>query len=183
MSSSLRTPSLSVTSAPNQHSSSVEDSPGSSVFDLPVQQLDTPTLERRAHVSPFPPPPSSGLTLLTAAASKAQPADNTRNDQHDPSYLVLSGGTGCNSIVSAFGDACYVLPVSDDGGSSSEIIRVLGGPSIGKLPSAPLLWKDTNVFSAEPRRYSFTASQADSRLCGRITSRADSEPISLQAAC
>ena len=44
---------------------------------------------------------------------------------------VISGGTGCNSICSAFGDACYVLPVSDDGGSSSEIIRVLGGPSIG----------------------------------------------------
>ena len=46
-------------------------------------------------------------------------------------YLVISGGTGGNSICSAFDDACYVLPVSDDGGSSSEIIRVLGGPSMG----------------------------------------------------
>jgi hypothetical protein len=46
-------------------------------------------------------------------------------------YLVVSGGTGCNAICSAFVDACYVLPISDDGGSSSEIIRVLGGPSIG----------------------------------------------------
>jgi hypothetical protein len=48
-----------------------------------------------------------------------------------PSYVVLSGGTGCNAICAAFAQACYVLPVSDDGGSSSEIIRVLGGPSIG----------------------------------------------------
>jgi hypothetical protein len=50
---------------------------------------------------------------------------------HAPRFLVVSGGTGCNAICSAFDDACYVLPVSDDGGSSSEIIRVLGGPSIG----------------------------------------------------
>jgi hypothetical protein len=51
-----------------------------------------------------------------------------------PSLLVVSGGTGCNAICPAFGpSATYVLPVSDDGGSSSEIIRVLGGPSIGTL--------------------------------------------------
>ncbi|KAF8338180.1 UPF0052-domain-containing protein [Cantharellus anzutake] len=42
------------------------------------------------------------------------------------SYVIISGGTGCNAICSAFGEnACYVLPVSDNGGSSSEIIRVL----------------------------------------------------------
>ncbi|KAI0249470.1 UPF0052-domain-containing protein [Lactifluus subvellereus] len=52
-----------------------------------------------------------------------------------PSYLVISGGTGCNAICAAFVRACYVLPVSDDGGSSSEIIRVLGGPSIGDIRS------------------------------------------------
>ncbi|KAF9242348.1 hypothetical protein BU15DRAFT_24361, partial [Melanogaster broomeanus] len=58
---------------------------------------------------------------------------------------VISGGSGGNSICSAFDNACFVLPVSDDGGSSSEIIRVLGGPSIGDIrsrlvrmiPSAP----------------------------------------------
>ncbi|KAI0044878.1 UPF0052-domain-containing protein [Auriscalpium vulgare] len=52
-----------------------------------------------------------------------------------PSYIIISGGTGCNAICSAFARACYVLPVSDDGGSSSEIIRVLGGPSIGDIRS------------------------------------------------
>ncbi|KAA1475415.1 hypothetical protein DENSPDRAFT_783342, partial [Dentipellis sp. KUC8613] len=51
------------------------------------------------------------------------------------SFVVISGGTGCNAICAAFTRACYVLPVSDDGGSSSEIIRVLGGPSIGDIRS------------------------------------------------
>jgi len=56
-------------------------------------------------------------------AFQASPKYNTGSH----SYLVISGGTGCNEICSAFGeDVCYVLPVSDNGGSSSEIIRVLG---------------------------------------------------------
>lgn len=62
--------------------------------------------------------------------------------------MVISGGTGGNAICSAFGNACYVLPVSDDGGSSSEIIRVLGGPSIGKgfdLHFLPHLISCTNL--------------------------------------
>ena len=44
------------------------------------------------------------------------------------SFIVISGGTGCNAFCGAFDQAstCYVLPVTDDGGSSSEIIRVIG---------------------------------------------------------
>lgn len=57
------------------------------------------------------------------------------NTNPSESYLVISGGTGCNAICAAFARASYVLPVSDDGGSSSEIIRVLGGPSIGDIRS------------------------------------------------
>ena len=60
-----------------------------------------------------------------------------------PSLIVISGGTGGNAICTAFEDATYVLPVSDDGGSSSEIIRVLGGPSIGNF----FLWIDYSSFS------------------------------------
>ncbi|BEI83043.1 hypothetical protein CcaverHIS002_0309110 [Cutaneotrichosporon cavernicola] len=52
------------------------------------------------------------------------------------SYLVISGGTGANSFASAFGPSpAYVLPVSDDGGSSAEILRCFGGPSIGDIRS------------------------------------------------
>ncbi|KAN0060928.1 hypothetical protein ACQY0O_006662 [Thecaphora frezii] len=49
--------------------------------------------------------------------------------------LVISGGSGYNDLVSATPGATYVMPISDNGGSSSEIIRVLGGPSIGDLRS------------------------------------------------
>lgn len=49
--------------------------------------------------------------------------------------VVLSGGSGYNELVGATPGATYVMPISDDGGSSSEIIRVLGGPSIGDLRS------------------------------------------------
>ncbi|KAK8858603.1 hypothetical protein IAR55_002832 [Kwoniella newhampshirensis] len=54
----------------------------------------------------------------------------------DLSYLIISGGTGANSIAAAFGPSpAFVLPVSDDGGSSSEILRCFGGPSIGDIRS------------------------------------------------
>ena len=52
------------------------------------------------------------------------------DDGENTSILVISGGTACNSICSAFGRrASYVLPVSDNGGSSAEIIRCLVWPS------------------------------------------------------
>lgn len=83
-------------------------SPGSSVFDFPAHR---------------------------ETAHKHHPGTSSLLPSHPPdsgSFIVVSGGSGCNPICSAFGpDACYVLPISDDGGSSSEIIRVLGGPSIG----------------------------------------------------
>ena len=100
------------------------DSPSSSVFDLPAQ------LGRAERPTPTETPPH-----IQGGATESGKVSHDSADQGEasPSFLVISGGTGCNSICSAFGNACYVLPVSDDGGSSSEIIRVLGGPSIGKL--------------------------------------------------
>ncbi|KAI5481264.1 hypothetical protein MNV49_004884 [Pseudohyphozyma bogoriensis] len=55
----------------------------------------------------------------------------------EPSFVVISGGTGCNAIVGAFSGArtSFIIPISDDGGSSSEVQRVLGGPSIGDIRS------------------------------------------------
>ena len=89
-------------------------SPGSSVFDFPAQHREP------AH------------TVQTPQDHTRVSPSLARHSADLGSYIVISGGTGCNPICSAFGpDACYVLPISDDGGSSSEIIRVLGGPSIG----------------------------------------------------
>ncbi|KAK4697271.1 hypothetical protein P7C70_g8238, partial [Phenoliferia sp. Uapishka_3] len=54
--------------------------------------------------------------------------------------IVISGGTGCNALTPAFlpphsTSTSFILPISDDGGSSSEIQRVLGGPAIGDIRS------------------------------------------------
>ena len=60
--------------------------------------------------------------------------NHTSTDPESLSYLIISGGTGANSIASAFGHSpAFVLPVSDDGGSSAEILRCFGGPSIGDI--------------------------------------------------
>ena len=123
-------------SVSNMPKSSV-DSPGSSVFDLPVYKDGTPTLELHSTSAIRQEHSSAQLSLFTGGTySQFQKTEQQRVNRYleEHSFLVISGGNGCNSICSAFGSgACYVLPVSDDGGSSSEIIRVLGGPSIGML--------------------------------------------------
>lgn len=53
--------------------------------------------------------------------------------------VVLSGGTATNVLVPCLSnlakDISYILPISDNGGSTSEILRVLGGPAIGDIRS------------------------------------------------
>lgn len=57
--------------------------------------------------------------------------------------VVFSGGSAANSLVDVFSTvrenkACplsYVIPISDNGGSSSELIRIFGGPGIGDVRS------------------------------------------------
>ncbi|KAI4173907.1 MAG: hypothetical protein LQ343_002675 [Gyalolechia ehrenbergii] len=57
--------------------------------------------------------------------------------------VVLSGGTAANSLVDVFNELIrnnnctlsYIIPISDNGGSSSELIRVFGGPGIGDIRS------------------------------------------------
>lgn len=52
--------------------------------------------------------------------------------------VVFGGGTATNSLVDVFerlreSRNCalqYVIPISDNGGSSSELIRVFGGPGM-----------------------------------------------------
>ncbi|KAJ3526523.1 hypothetical protein NMY22_g10129 [Coprinellus aureogranulatus] len=101
------------------------DSPSSSVFDLPSHAAEPNT---PARLTPLPPP-----TSITQVGNLAS---NIGGRTTSPaSYIVISGGTGGNAICTAFGNACFILPVSDDGGSSSEIIRVLGGPSVGDIRS------------------------------------------------
>lgn len=79
-------------------------SAASSVFDFPIAKDAAQSRDAVAH--------------LISPALTSEPEDQSL------SYLVVSGGTGCNGIVSAFGsNVTYVLPVSDNGGSSSEVCR------------------------------------------------------------
>lgn len=85
---------------------------------------------------------SSGSTSFSAVPPDVQDQhqqQHQRSDPKKPSLVCISGGSAGNSIVEAFtrlsSEILFILPVSDNGGSSSEIIRVLGGPSIGDLRS------------------------------------------------
>lgn len=61
------------------------------------------------------------------------------NHASSPSMLVFSGGTAFNGVVVELTKfttrIAHVLPVSDDGGSTAEIVRVLGGPAVGDIRS------------------------------------------------
>lgn len=57
--------------------------------------------------------------------------------------VVISGGSAANSLVDVFNEVreskncllSYIIPISDNGGSSSELIRIFGGPGIGDVRS------------------------------------------------
>lgn len=74
---------------------------------------------------------TSASTLPVAAAERPPTPTMPRNG-----VVVFSGGTAANSLVDVFDHVretnhttlSYVIPVSDNGGSSSELIRVFGGP-------------------------------------------------------
>ena len=107
------------------------------------QSYTPPSYSHSAFISP---PSMSSLTVPrpSPVPSHRLPPRPSELGEAGPSYVIISGGTGANSIVSAFGlSPAFVLPVSDDGGSSAEILRCFGGPSIGdisKLPSGPCVW-------------------------------------------
>lgn len=130
------------------------DSPGSSVFDLPTgPQSQLPYGGGGGGSAPL-------NALLSPTTELTKPPANSN------SSVVISGGTGGNNICSGFGpDTCYVLPVSDDGGSSSEIIRVLGGPSVG--------W---SCFICRPHTCSIVLGDIRSRLIRLIPSAPSPSP-------
>ncbi|PHH90529.1 hypothetical protein CDD83_3371 [Cordyceps sp. RAO-2017] len=81
---------------------------------------------------------------VAAAAAAARPTGRPATPNPDRSGLVVfSGGSAANSLVDVFervrdanrASLSYVMPISDNGGSTSEIIRVFGGPGIGDVRS------------------------------------------------
>ncbi|KAF3773491.1 Uncharacterized protein EJ110_NYTH55215 [Nymphaea thermarum] len=71
---------------------------------------------------------------------------------HQPALLVFSGGTAFNGVVEELKRltirVAHVLPVSDDGGSTAEIVRVLGGPAVGDIRSRCLRLSDESTCEA-----------------------------------
>lgn len=71
---------------------------------------------------------------ITGSASPRRPI--SPNPSGHSGIVVFSGGSAANNLVDVFetvreanqGRLSYVIPISDNGGSSSELIRVFGGP-------------------------------------------------------
>jgi hypothetical protein len=73
------------------------------------------------------------------SSSEASPEVRSPNFQsRNRGIVVFSGGSAANSLVDVFNTVSsekdcslsYVIPISDNGGSSSELIRVFGGPGM-----------------------------------------------------
>ncbi|KAF4119246.1 Archaeal 2-phospho-L-lactate transferase/Bacterial gluconeogenesis factor, CofD/UPF0052 family [Geosmithia morbida] len=95
-----------------------------------------------------PADPSAADAPTSSTASQLPSSGGRRAVSPSPGsrgggIVVFSGGSASNSLVDVFehvrdANACtlsYVIPISDNGGSSSEIIRVFGGPGIGDVRS------------------------------------------------
>ncbi|CAL9074416.1 unnamed protein product [Musa acuminata var. zebrina] len=92
---------------------------------------------------------SSGTSPRGADASSPSSSPNLIDP---PSLLVFSGGTAFNGVVEELKKlttrVAHVLPVSDDGGSTAEIVRVLGGPAVGDIRSRCLRLSDESTSEA-----------------------------------
>lgn len=94
---------------------------------------------------------SSGFAL--SSLSKRRPSIYRSYRQPrvgEPALVVFSGGSGFNSAAEEMNKklttrVTHVLPVSDDGGSTAEIVRVLGGPAVGDIRSRCLRLSDDST--------------------------------------
>ena len=80
-----------------------------------------------------------GEAFLTPHGDKTAPPSPTLNgNPKAQGIVVFSGGSAANNLVDVFKTVredkrcplSYVIPISDNGGSSSELIRVFGGPGM-----------------------------------------------------
>lgn len=90
------------------------------------------------------------LGINPSQSSTRQPSPNRSRPK---GIVVFSGGSAANNLVDVFHNlsntTCplsYVIPISDNGGSTSELIRVFGGPGIVFLTE--LFTSNTDSFKA-----------------------------------
>ncbi|CAJ2658867.1 unnamed protein product [Trifolium pratense] len=108
--------------------------------------------------------PTSNKILFSSSSMASFPIPPSPNRHHrrcysnpnppqpQPALLVFSGGTAFNGVVEDLKNfttrVAHVLPVSDDGGSTAEIVRVLGGPAVGDIRSRCLRLSDQSTAEA-----------------------------------
>ncbi|KAH7083554.1 hypothetical protein FB567DRAFT_87151 [Paraphoma chrysanthemicola] len=81
--------------------------------------------------------------FLTLNSGQSTPVQTASSGYKAKGIVVFSGGSAANNLVDVFKTVredkkcplSYVIPISDNGGSSSELIRVFGGPGIGDVRS------------------------------------------------
>lgn len=100
--------------------------------------MDPPYFERiPALPTVLAPSPRHPLSAAASQSSTPTLATSDALPLEMQVFSVVGGGTGANAVLGAFSQSLrttHILPISDDGGSSSEIQRVLGGgPSVGDL--------------------------------------------------
>ncbi|XP_024992621.1 uncharacterized protein YNL011C isoform X2 [Cynara cardunculus var. scolymus] len=122
------------------------DSSGRSMVDN-FLKFGTPSLCNSLLPVPIQFSLSSSRSLPMASLNSINPATSVQ-----PSVLVFSGGTAFNGVVEELKKlttcVAHVLPVSDDGGSTAEIVRVLGGPAVGDIRSRCLRLSDQSSSEA-----------------------------------
>ncbi|GMP72208.1 hypothetical protein CsSME_00030317 [Camellia sinensis var. sinensis] len=113
-------------------------------------QFSIPSLS--SQFSLFPSSSSSSKSLSMASTRPSLHSSDSNPNPTQPSLLVFSGGTAFNGVVEELKKlttrVAHVLPVSDDGGSTAEIVRVLGGPAVGDIRSRCLRLSDQSTFEA-----------------------------------
>ncbi|KAL6991197.1 hypothetical protein U1Q18_009315 [Sarracenia purpurea var. burkii] len=95
---------------------------------------------------------SLSMASSTSAIHRSHSSSTSNPNPIQPSLLVFSGGTAFNGVVEELKKlttrVAHVLPVSDDGGSTAEVVRVLGGPAVGDIRSRCLRLSDQRTSEA-----------------------------------
>jgi hypothetical protein len=81
---------------------------------------------------------------LSPTNGTSTPVHATNGNFKAKGIVVFSGGSAANELVDVFSTVredkkcplSYIIPISDNGGSSSELIRVFGGPGAHTKQSA-----------------------------------------------
>ncbi len=109
----------------------------------------------------YRPAPTAHLTVLYSLFFVPASTPNFFISRYDTMssrrrLIVFSGGSAANNLIDIFTTLCedrlgldFVLPISDNGGSTSEILRVFGGPGIGDVRSecqTPFVGRDNGLW-------------------------------------